>query len=1082
MWAPRTVSRWWGRMARTAGRGRIVHRSRYERTNTPLHHRGKRGFFWNRDDDAKNGGGSNPQGFESTTDAFDADSGSNGSSNALVGLGEGPPIPTLIALPISRRPLIPGTHYPLTITDEALIAHVEDLMAKNSPYVGTFMRKDAQDEESPSPNSNAAASSDAAGAAGADSGLGEGNDGLGGGKSSSRRSSPTYMDMVKPIYSLEDVHDVGTFAHIMNVSKPDPYSMQLILHGQRRVRADAIVNKYPALKVQVEHHFDRPADKRADAVKAYSNEMMATIKRILQHNSVFKEQLQMLLHSTDLSDPSRLADISASLTSADPAELQEVLAAFDLEKRMGLSYELLKKELAISKLQAEISRKVEEKVSENQRKFLLHEQLKSIKRELGLEKDDKEALSSKFREQMGKKDIPSEALKIIEEELEKINSLESATSEFNMTRNYLDWLTMLPWNVYSEENFDIRLAQETLNRDHYGLEDVKDRILEFIAVGKLLGAVPQGKIVCLVGPPGVGKTSIGQSIADALQRKFYRFSVGGMFDVAEIKGHRRTYVGAMPGKLVQCLKTTQAANPVIMIDEIDKIGQGMRGDPSSALLEVLDPSQNQSFMDHYLDVPLDLSHVLFICTANTTDSIPGPLADRMEFIRLSGYISQEKLEIARSYLSPQALKETGLTSDDIVVEDEALLSLIRWYCREAGVRNLQKHIQKIYRKAALKIAQRVEETERKEGKSKDSESAEMVDASVEASVEAVVDESVSSKVNEEQQTPNIGYLHSLFQSESESSQAEKIKQNESEIVVDAVAEPNQDTADVANILSDSTSGAPQRPVSGGPQLVVTAENLYDYVGKPVFTSDKLYNRTPVGVVMGLAWNQMGGATLYIETTVSDIHSEPTLAVQTDEAKDNTPEGAEEASGANGALPTSRGLLTTGQLGDVMRESSQIAYTVAKAVLRRRHPENRFFYDHSLHMHVPEGATPKDGPSAGITMVTSLLSVALEKHVKPDLAMTGEITLTGRVLPIGGVKEKTISARRELCTDIVFPAANRKDFEELPEMVREGLSVHFVETYDEVYEIAFGYDKKAQVAGEVSGKPQVAEQAGQRQAL
>eukprot|EP00466_Bigelowiella_natans_P020592 jgi/Bigna1/92455/estExt_fgenesh1_pm.C_240018 len=721
--------------------------------------------------------------------------------------------------------------------------------------------------------------------------------------------------------SLDEIENVGILAQINQIVR-NPYDsgIQVILLGHRRIKIEELLSVDPVCNVKITHHPDKQYKTSSDTVKAYCNELLSTLKELLQYNPVFKEQLQLLVANVDLGDPGMLADVSASLTAQDQKAVQKVLEAFDHEERLGLALVLLRKELEVSKLQKEISKKVEEKVNENHRKFLLQEQLKNIKRELGLEKDDKESLLAKFKDQIHSKEVPEEAMKTIKEEMERLSSLEASSSEFNVTRNYLEWLTSLPWGLHSNENFSIRRAERVLDRDHYGLEDVKNRILEFIAVGKRLGAVPQGKIVCLMGPPGVGKTSIGKSIAEALGREFYRFSVGGLFDVAEIKGHRRTYIGAMPGKLIQCLKKTQTSNPVIMIDEIDKIGQGHRGDPSSALLEVLDPSQNGSFMDHYLDVPVDLSRVLFICTANVTESIPGPLADRMEFIRLSGYILQEKLEIAKEYLSPTALKETGLSREEVELTDDALEALIRWYCREAGVRNLQKHINRVYRKAALHL----------------------------------------------------------------------VKADE-----------------------------------------VTKDNLRDYVGKPMFTSVKLYDHTPVGVVMGLAFNQMGGATLYIEVTSVDSFKD-------DDGR--------------------AGLKCTGQLGDVMKESSQIAWTVAKKVLRDRDPSNLFFSQNSLHMHVPEGATPKDGPSAGITMVTALLSVASGKQVRKDLAMTGEITLTGRVLPIGGVKEKTIAARREMATTVIFPKGNEKDFEELPDMIKEGLSPHFVETYDEVYEIAFGDHK------------------------
>lgn len=566
-------------------------------------------------------------------------------------------------------------------------------------------------------------------------------------------------------------------------------------------------------------------------------------------------------------------------------------------------------------------------MKQQHRKYILHEQLKVIKKELGIEKDDKDAIGEKYRERIKAKTVPAEVMAVIEEELTKLNFLESHSSEFNVTRNYLDWLTTLPWGVMSEENLDLARATEVLDRDHYGMEDIKKRILEFIAVSQLRGTT-QGKILCFHGPPGVGKTSIARSIAQALNREYFRFSVGGMTDVAEIKGHRRTYVGAMPGKLIQCLKKTQTENPLVLIDEIDKMGRGYQGDPQAALLELLDKEQNKNFLDYYIDVPVDLSNVLFICTANVLDTIPEPLRDRMELIEMSGYVAEEKLAIARQYLIPQALEDTGLKPEQISINDAALLALVKSYCRESGVRNLQKHVEKIARKAAFAIVQ------------KESESVE-----------------------------------------------------------------------------------------------VLAENLNKFVGKPIFTHERMYDGdTPPGVVMGLAWTAMGGSSLYIETAKRKHLQE----------KDSSGK----ATLAEGSLQL------TGHLGDVMKESCQIALTVARGYMRTLDPDNTFLETHHLHLHVPEGATPKDGPSAGVTITTALLSLALNRPVARDVAMTGEISLTGKVMPVGGIKEKVIAAKRSGVTRIILPEENRKDFDELADYIREGISVHFVQTYGDVFGVAF----------------------------
>lgn len=398
-----------------------------------------------------------------------------------------------------------------------------------------------------------------------------------------------------------------------------------------------------------------------------------------------------MLHQNQrvVDNPVYLCDLGASLSAADPPELQAIMEEMDVPKRLMLALSLLKKELELSKLQAKIGKEVEEKVKQQHRKYILQEQLKVIKKELGIEKDDKDAIGEKYRERIKDRTIPKHVQDVIDEELTKLNFLENSSSEFNVTRNYLDWLTSIPWGVMSEENLDIDRASEILDHDHYGMEDIKKRILEFIAVSSLKGST-QGKILCFYGPPGVGKTSIARSIARALNREYFRFSVGGMTDVAEIKGHRRTYVGAMPGKLIQCLKKTKTENPLVLIDEVDKIGKGYQGDPSSALLELLDPEQNANFLDHYLDVPIDLSKVLFICTANVLHTIPEPLRDRMELIEMSGYVAEEKVAIAKQYLIPQAKKDSGVTDENIKIEENALTALIKSYCRESGVRNLQK--------------------------------------------------------------------------------------------------------------------------------------------------------------------------------------------------------------------------------------------------------------------------------------------------------------------------------------------------------------------------------------------------------
>uniref|UniRef100_A0A182NDM9 Lon protease homolog, mitochondrial n=1 Tax=Anopheles dirus TaxID=7168 RepID=A0A182NDM9_9DIPT len=695
---------------------------------------------------------------------------------------------------------------------------------------------------------------------------------------------------------------------------------------KRRLLKDG--EQQPLLMVEVEN-VKHENFKNTEEVKALTQEVIKTIRDIITMNPLYRESLQQMLHQNQrvVDNPVYLCDLGASLSAAEPAELQEILEEMDIPKRLMLSLSLLKKELELSKLQAKIGREVEEKVKQQHRKYILQEQLKVIKKELGIEKDDKDAIGEKYRERIKEKVVPKAVAAVIEEELTKLNFLESHSSEFNVTRNYLDWLTTLPWGVMSEENLDIDQASKILDEDHYGMEDIKKRILEFIAVSQLKGTT-QGKILCFYGPPGVGKTSIARSIAKALNREYFRFSVGGMTDVAEIKGHRRTYVGAMPGKLIQCLKKTKTENPLVLIDEVDKIGRGYQGDPSSALLELLDPEQNVNFLDHYLDVPVDLSKVLFICTANVIDTIPEPLRDRMEMIDMSGYVAEEKLAIAKQYLIPQAKRDSGVEDKHIAITDDALHALIKSYCRESGVRNLQKQIEKIVRKVAFKVVRK----------------------------------------------------------EAEFTE-------------------------------------------------VSGTNLSDLLGKPIFTHDRMYDSTPPGVVMGLAWTAMGGSALYIET------AKRKLLQSSDSADSKQPAG-------DGSLEL------TGHLGDVMKESARISLTVARNFVKQIDASNNFLESSHIHLHVPEGATPKDGPSAGVTIVTALLSLAKGQPIRQNVAMTGEVSLMGKVLPVGGIKEKTIAAKRSGVNCIILPEENKKDFTDLPKFITEGLEVHFASTYADVYRIVF----------------------------
>ncbi|XP_025221507.1 lon protease homolog, mitochondrial isoform X4 [Theropithecus gelada] len=846
------------------------------------------------------------------------------------GGGEGPVItaltpmtipdvfPHLPLIAITRNPVFPRFIKIIEVKNKKLVELLRRKVRLAQPYVGVFLKRDDNNES----------------------------------------------DVVE---NLDEIYHTGTFAQIHEMQDLGD-KLRMIVMGHRRVHIsrqlevepeepeadnkhkprrkskrgkkeaeDELSARHPAelamepapelpaevLMVEVENvvHEDFQV---TEEVKALTAEIVKTIRDIIALNPLYRESVLQMMQAGQrvVDNPIYLSDMGAALTGAESHELQDVLEETNIPKRLYKALSLLKKEFELSKLQQRLGREVEEKIKQTHRKYLLQEQLKIIKKELGLEKDDKDAIEEKFRERLKELVVPKHVMDVVDEELSKLGLLDNHSSEFNVTRNYLDWLTSIPWGKYSNENLDLVRAQAVLEEDHYGMEDVKKRILEFIAVSQLRGST-QGKILCFYGPPGVGKTSIARSIARALNREYFRFSVGGMTDVAEIKGHRRTYVGAMPGKIIQCLKKTKTENPLILIDEVDKIGRGYQGDPSSALLELLDPEQNANFLDHYLDVPVDLSKVLFICTANVTDTIPEPLRDRMEMINVSGYVAQEKLAIAERYLVPQARALCGLDESKAKLSSDVLTLLIKQYCRESGVRNLQKQVEKVLRKSAYKIV---------------------------------------------------------------SGEAESVE--------------------------------------------VTPENLQDFVGKPVFTVERMYDVTPPGVVMGLAWTAMGGSTLFVETSL------------------RRPQDKDAKGDKDGSLEV------TGQLGEVMKESARIAYTFARAFLMQHAPANNYLVTSHIHLHVPEGATPKDGPSAGCTIVTALLSLAMGRPVRQNLAMTGEVSLTGKILPVGGIKEKTIAAKRAGVTCIVLPAENKKDFYDLAAFITEGLEVHFVEHYREIFDIAF----------------------------
>tara|TARA_Y100001954_G_C15821065_1_gene609960 strand:- start:524 stop:3025 length:2502 start_codon:yes stop_codon:yes gene_type:complete len=730
--------------------------------------------------------------------------------------------------------------------------------------------------------------------------------------------------------SSKDIYKVGVICKVVKKLKLPDGSVNILVHGVKRYRAAEILSEAPLLMSKIEVFDDiLEADEELDA---YTRSVINQVKKLSEINPYFNEEMKLAMLNSP--SPGALADLVAFALSLDIPEAQDFLETLVVKKRFAKLLVYLKREKDVADIQKKISDEVNDKVNKYQREYFLKEQLKVIRSELGMEEDDKTREIKKMRLRLGKIGLPELAQKAIEEEMDRLEVIPDSSPEYNVSRTYLTWMLDLPWSKETEEEINILDSKKILNRDHFGLEKAKERILEFLAVRKLK---PQydGTILCLAGPPGVGKTSLGKSIAQSLGRKFYRFSLGGIRDEAEIKGHRRTYVGSMPGKIIQALKRVDVNNPVIMLDEIDKMGQSFQGDPASALLEVLDPEQNSSFIDNYLDVPFDLSKVLFIATANYTEAIPEPLIDRMEVIELSGYTLEEKVSIATKWVVPRQLKKHGLEKNDFSLNQKTIKKLISDYAREPGVRMMEQYIAKLCRIAAY--------------------------------------EKVSKPKKPNRFLPDEGKLESLL-------------------------------------------------------------------GSPKFQSDIIQKGMKPGMVTGLAWTAFGGEILFIETLPLKGKGEFKL---------------------------------TGQLGEVMNESANIAYSLVKKLLQNElDVESRkkvsgkedlsveeaqeaedYLASHEIHLHLPAGGTPKDGPSAGITMALALYSLASNKRVKEGLAMTGELSLTGKVLPVGGIKEKVLGAKRAGITKIILPKKNEKDLKEVPDRHRKGITFFPVEHFDEVLKIA-----------------------------
>jgi ATP-dependent Lon protease len=717
-------------------------------------------------------------------------------------------------------------------------------------------------------------------------------------------------DEQKTNYDSENLFRVGTVAKIIKKIKLPDGGLNIFISTLKRFQVKEFHSngKYIVSDVEyLEDIADNPTE-----LKAWTRQLITETKKLSRGNPLFTEEMR--LNMVNIDQPGKMADFIASIINIDRRQQQRILETLNVRRRMERVLVHIKKEQQVLQMQEQIQSRVNSKLEKNQREYFLREELKHIQQELGLTSDPRTATYQKLAKEIAALNLEGEVAESVQNELDKFQSLDPNSPEYSITRTYLETIAALPWQDGDPEKFSLESAKKVLERDHYGLKDVKDRILEYLAVRKKKNDT-KGSIICLVGPPGVGKTSVGRSIASALKKEYYRFSVGGMRDEAEIKGHRRTYIGAMPGKIIQGLKTVKKKNPVFLIDEIDKMGSSYQGDPASALLEVLDSEQNFAFRDHYLDLPFDVSQILFIVTANTLDTIPRPLLDRMEVIYLAGYTTKEKLAIGKKYLVPKSLKKHGLQRGEISYSSKILTEIANSYAREAGVRNYEKSLDKIHRKVARELL-------------------------------------------EEKVTP---------------------------------------------------------PVK------ITEERMISYLGKPIFREDEIKRADRPGMAIGLAYTSMGGDTLIIEAV---------------------------------SYPGKGELKLTGKLGEVMQESANIAFTHLKSISGRYNLDSTWFDTHAVHLHVPEGATPKDGPSAGVTMATTFFSLITDKVIKDHLAMTGELDLIGKVMPIGGLKEKVLAARRNNITTIIIPKHNQRDLDELDNEITEGITFYPVSTFDEVLEHEF----------------------------
>jgi ATP-dependent Lon protease len=762
----------------------------------------------------------------------------------------------LAVLPIRNAVLFPGAVAPFDVGREKSVALVEDVHNLDSPVIAIFAQRDPATDDP----------------------------------------------------AADDLYPVGCAARVLKALKHSSGNYSLILQGLTRIRLDSVTQSNPYMRAKVTR-VEAPTSEDVEA-EALAMSLRDVAKQVIQLMPELPREAGSLIDS--IQAPGALADLVAANLDAPVEEKAQLIETVEVKERIRKVLRLLTRQLEILKMRERINSQIKEEMGKNQREYVLRQQLKAIKEELGEDDGDQGDLDG-LEERIAKANLPSEADSVAKKQLKRLRSMQVGSAEYTVVRTYLDWILDLPWTNSTEDNMDIAEVRKVLDEDHYGLDKVKKRIVEYLAVRKLKKD-KKGPILCLLGPPGVGKTSLGKSIARALNRKFVRVSLGGVHDEAAIRGHRRTYVGALPGQIIQGMKKSGTVNPVFMMDEVDKIGHDFRGDPSAALLEVLDPEQNNTFADHYLEIPYDLSNVMFVATANVADPIPPPLRDRMEILEIPGYTRREKLAISRQHLIPKQLEEHGLKPEQLTITDEAVEELIEHYTREAGVRSLERTIASVIRGVAVKVAE-----------------------------------------------------------------------------------------------GDNT-----------PRVIKSEDDLREYLGAIKFTSDVAERTEETGVVTGLAWTSVGGEILFIEAT---------------------------------RMFGTGKLQLTGQLGDVMKESAHAALSYVRTNAEKYGIPKDFLEKSDLHVHIPAGGMPKDGPSAGITMFTAMVSLLTGIRVRHDVAMTGEISLRGRVLPIGGLKEKTLAAHRAGIKRVLVPERNKADLDEVPKEIRDELEFVFVSKLDEVLEAA-----------------------------